>query len=359
MGDEYRKLALRLDAIPNGFPATESGVELDLLAKIFTPEEAEIASVMRLTPEAASEIAGRVNLVPDTVTSVLERMLQKGVIIGKKVDGTQTFGLQPFIVGIYEQQLGRIDEELAQLFEQYYQETRGAGMIGVKPALHRVVPVNKAIPFEIEIFPYEEASRLIETAQSWGLRKCICRVQRQLIGKGCDYTVDNCIMFAPVEGAFDHAELTRAVSKDDALSALREADEAGLVHATANYQGVHFYICNCCPCCCGVLRGLTEFGNPSSIARSSFQASVDCNACTGCGTCLERCHFGALSIPDETCVVDPDRCLGCGLCASACPEGALRLQRRPEHDQVTPPADHKTWLVERAQERNIDLSDIL
>ena len=35
--DIYRKLAQRLDAIPNGFPATESGVELRLLAKIFTP----------------------------------------------------------------------------------------------------------------------------------------------------------------------------------------------------------------------------------------------------------------------------------------------------------------------------------
>ena len=47
--DVYRRLAQRLDAIPNGFSATESGVELRLLEKIFTPEEAELASVMRLT----------------------------------------------------------------------------------------------------------------------------------------------------------------------------------------------------------------------------------------------------------------------------------------------------------------------
>jgi hypothetical protein len=31
----YRKLAQRLDAIPNGFPATDSGIELRLLAQIF------------------------------------------------------------------------------------------------------------------------------------------------------------------------------------------------------------------------------------------------------------------------------------------------------------------------------------
>ena len=37
MGDEvYRKLAGVLDTIPNGFPATESGVAIRLLKKIFT-----------------------------------------------------------------------------------------------------------------------------------------------------------------------------------------------------------------------------------------------------------------------------------------------------------------------------------
>ena len=36
----YRRLATRLDDIPNGFPAAERGVDLDLLARMFTPEEA-------------------------------------------------------------------------------------------------------------------------------------------------------------------------------------------------------------------------------------------------------------------------------------------------------------------------------
>ena len=55
--DIYRKLAQRLDAIPNGFSATESGSELRLLAKIFTPEEATLAGVMRLRRELAADIA--------------------------------------------------------------------------------------------------------------------------------------------------------------------------------------------------------------------------------------------------------------------------------------------------------------
>jgi len=55
----YRKLAQRLDAIPNGFPETESGVGLKLLAKIYSPEEAALASEMRLTEESAGQIALR------------------------------------------------------------------------------------------------------------------------------------------------------------------------------------------------------------------------------------------------------------------------------------------------------------
>lgn len=39
----YEKLRERLDKFPQGFPATKSGVELQILQKLFTDEEAEIA----------------------------------------------------------------------------------------------------------------------------------------------------------------------------------------------------------------------------------------------------------------------------------------------------------------------------
>ena len=43
MNDEiYRRLAQVLDTLPNGFPATESGVEIRLLKRVFTPEQAEV-----------------------------------------------------------------------------------------------------------------------------------------------------------------------------------------------------------------------------------------------------------------------------------------------------------------------------
>jgi len=43
MSDEvYDKLAKVLDALPNGFPSTESGVEIKILKKIFKPDDVEL-----------------------------------------------------------------------------------------------------------------------------------------------------------------------------------------------------------------------------------------------------------------------------------------------------------------------------
>ena len=78
------------------------------------------------------------------------------------------------------------------------------------------MPVEEAIPTGIEIYPYERATEVLEGAKAWGVRECICRLQQKLIGKGCDWPVENCLVFAPVEGVFDRSEVTRAITKEEA-----------------------------------------------------------------------------------------------------------------------------------------------
>ncbi len=356
----YRKLAQRLDAIPNGFTATESGSELRLLAKIFTPEEAALASVMRMRREAAADIAARAGIDPGVALRALKEMAHKGLIDARKKKGQLAFKLIPFVFGIYEHQLPRMDVEMATLFEEYYQESRGGALIGATPAVHRVVPVEEAIPSDLEIFPYERATELIEDAKSWSVRDCICRVQQKLVGKEkCEHPIENCIAFAPVENAFENSRGGRAISKQEALRILHEAEEAGMVHSTGNYRDGRFYVCNCCTCGCGLLRGIAEFGIPTAIARSDFNAVVLVEECIGCEDCVERCQFGALSVPDDVCVVDYARCVGCGLCVAACPSDALCLERRSEDETPPFPANDREWTAWRAQERGISMADIL
>jgi len=355
----YSDLARRLDAIPNGFPATESGIELELLAKLFTPAEAALAAKLRLSQEPAATIADRAGVAPEVAYGTLKRMARRGLIRVKRGRGELLFGLMPFVVGFYEEQLGRIDEELAAIIERYLQETGGAGMVQGPPAVHRVIPVEESIPFELQIFPYERATQLLEGAKSWGVRDCICRIQQQLIGRGCDHEQENCIVFAPVEGAFDHSEVNRAITKQDALRILREAGEAGLIHSTGNYQDPHYYICNCCPCCCGILRGVVEFGVPTAVARADFRAAVDADSCVGCGDCLERCAFAALTLAVDQCEVDWARCVGCGLCVTTCPTGALQMERGATGEVPPPPRDIKEWGRLRAAQRGITLDEVM
>jgi MinD superfamily P-loop ATPase len=56
------------------------------------------------------------------------------------------------------------------------------------------------------------------------------------------------------------------------------------------------------------------------------RARVDAGACTGCGTCVCSCRFGAIDLgPEMTAVVDPISCEGCGVCRTVCPEGAVEM----------------------------------
>ncbi len=337
----YKKLAEKLDQTPNRFTATQSGIEIRLLEKIFSAEEAVIAAEMNFKKEPASLIASRVGLPEKDVNQILKAMVRKKMILFSKGESGLVFGLMPFVVGFYEELLPRLTREIAELFEQYFQETNGR-ITGTGLSVHRVVPVQEAIDFELEVFPFEKASDLLENAKSWGVRDCICRVQKELIGEPCDHPKENCLVFAPIEGAFDNSEVDRAIDKQEALKILHEAEDAGLVHTTGNYQDPIYYICNCCTCSCGILRSVAEFNNLTGIAKSDFLAVVDEDLCIACGDCLERCQFNALNV-DAMCEVDSAFCVGCGLCVPICPEDALVLIRRQQGEVPLPPENLKTW----------------
>jgi len=127
--DVYRTLAQQLDAIPNGFPATESGAELRFLEKLFTPEEALLGSVMSMRPASTEEIAALVSVDAGEARRTLKGMVRKGLITAQRAQGEGarglSFALMPFVVGFYEAQLPRMDAEMAALFEAYFQDSRG------------------------------------------------------------------------------------------------------------------------------------------------------------------------------------------------------------------------------------------
>jgi Na+-translocating ferredoxin:NAD+ oxidoreductase RNF subunit RnfB len=357
--DVHKKLARRLDSFPNAFPETESGVELKLLAKIFTPEEATLASEMRLTPESAEQIAKRTGRDSAKTAGLLMEMMRKGQILPVMEGEQLTFSLLPFaFIGIYDFQVSRLDEEFAQLFEEYY-PTLGENMLSPSPSIFKVLPVEKSIPVEVQVFPYEQASAWLNNAKSFGVRKCICKTEKALAGESCTYPREVCLLFAPVEGVFTNDPDTRAITKEEALKILREAEEAGLIHTSNNFQKGQYILCNCCTCCCGILRGISQLGIENSVAKSDFYVTVDPDMCTGCEACVERCQFGASSMTNDTSHVDQKRCVGCGQCVMTCFPGARTLVRKPEDQIAVTPQNLQEWMMKRAENRGISLQEIL
>ncbi|MBN1313386.1 MAG: hypothetical protein JXB30_18410, partial [Anaerolineae bacterium] len=158
--DSYKQLADRLNALPNGFPPTEDGIELELLAYLFSPEEAECASRLRITPETPAQIAARTGGDARAMRSLFKSMAKRGLIRVHKTEDGLGYALMPFIVGFYEAQNSRLDAGLARLVEAYFQRAF-KNMLAVEPAFHRVLPVGETIPADIEVQPFESAVAII------------------------------------------------------------------------------------------------------------------------------------------------------------------------------------------------------
>ena len=355
--DPYKLLAERLDALPNGFPPTPDGAELRLLAKLFTPEEAALAAQLRLTLETPAQLAARLGSEASALRKQLKEMARRGLIAAGRAEGGLGYKLMPFIVGIYEMQGDRIDLELARLFEAYYLQAFGQAL-SIQPQVHRVIPINETIRAGMEIRPYESATEVVNNARAWGVTDCICRKQKALLGQPCSHPLDVCMVLGDTPGAFDGSSSVRPLTHSEALTTLRRAAEAGLVHSVSNNQRGLWYICNCCTCSCGVLRGIAELGLANVVARSAFVNQADETRCHACGVCLDTCSFGALTLA-ITVQVNDIRCVGCGICVIACPEEALKLVRRPDDESLPVPETNEDWGAQRATVRGIDLTKVI
>lgn len=344
----YEQLAEALNNLPNGFPRTPSNVEIRILRKIFSPEEASFGGQLTGSMESVKAIANRTGLPAEEAEARLTKMAKRGLLWSDKEGEKSLFRLAPFVVGIYEAQLENMDHELAHLVEEYLANGGAAGIMKPQPALHRVVPAQRAVKSEW-ILPYDDVRAILLQSKTFHLRDCICRVQQDHISRECDFPLRTCLSFS----SFDRPPHPLDISKEEALAFLDKAEEIGLVHTVSNVMKGLGYVCNCCGCCCGILRGINEWGIENSVAFANYYAIIDPDECVGCGICRKRCQVHAISEQDGISAVNVNKCIGCGLCATGCPNKAAKLARRPDKEIVSPPVDFAAWEHERLLNRRL------
>lgn len=352
MSDVYQDLREQLDQYSVGFPATESGVELKILKKLFSEEEARMYLNMSMMLETPEAVAARTNQDVEKVRSLLAGMKDKGVIFGVNKEDGPRYGAAPFVVGSYEFQVKDMDREFAELFEQYFTEAFGP-QAGQYTPIMRPIPVNKSIDHSWAVAPYDDIRNIFKGKEKIAVANCICRTQQGLLEKGCDKPAEVCFMFGSHADYYVDKGMGRMIDEDEAIKIIDKCDEAGLVPQPFSAQNPGG-LCNCCGDCCGILRGLKLQPKPAAKVTSSYFAEVDQELCSGCETCVDRCQMDAITV-DEVAAIYLDRCIGCGLCVTTCPEEALSLKLKPEEQRKTPPGQSKETIMQMAMERGKSL----
>ena len=143
--DIYRALQRRLDLYSVGFPATGSGIELRILEKLFSPNDAALFLEMSPKLSTAREVARRTSANEADTAGRLEDMAGRGLLFRSRRGGEARYAAIPFVHGLFEFQVKDLDRELALMVEQYHAEAFDRAFASVGGMFLRTVPVRQSI----------------------------------------------------------------------------------------------------------------------------------------------------------------------------------------------------------------------
>jgi len=370
--DIYRKVQEQLDQYSIGFPATESGVEIEILRLLFTEEEARFFSHMTGEPETPGSVAGRINRSVEETADKLEEMALKGLLYRDRRGDSVKYSAIPFIHGLLEFQALWMPKELVRLTGNYIREKLKENLSGSGGSSEkktgsggggmRVLPVHESVNVEHAVASYDDAHQILKKEELLVVADCSCRLQRKQFDRACDTPMEACIMVGPMAQYYLDNRMGRRISLEDAMEIIAQCHEAGLVTQTQSITRP-FMVCNCCKCCCGFLGAVRRTDRPARLVTSNHFTVVDADSCSGCELCIEKCQVNALRMNDGGIAeIDYGRCIGCGLCASACPDDALSLVPKPEEERHVPTENlhqQMTRLRKQRGARHVDRKQIV
>lgn len=350
--DIYRQLQERLDMYSVGFPATESGIEITILKRMFSEEDARLFLSLSPMLEAPESVAERLGQPVNETAAHLDDMANRGLLFSLKKGDSVKYGAIPFVHGLFEFQVKRLDKDFAKLVDQYFNSDFFNAMAENAGGFLRTVPIQQSIDITQNVAAYEDACEILKKQKLVVVTDCICRKLKNTVDKGCGKLLEACFMFGSMAQYYLDHDMGRQVTAEEAIAILSAAQDAGLVTQPATAQNPAG-MCNCCGDCCGVLKSLNLYPKPAELVFSNHYAQVDEDACVGCEACLDRCQMDAMTMADDKAVINLDRCIGCGLCVTTCPSDAIELIAKPEDQRRVPPPTSLDQMLTLAEKRGI------
>lgn len=209
-------------------------------------------------------------------------------------------------------------------------------------------PILKAMARVLSFFPTAEvvtlertmdfidAISVLENAEI-AVGPCVCQ---EALGRRSGTFMKDMVILYGAEAYKRARSGYKDLSPAEAKRLLGELHQEGLMqafYACMRSRGWVFVICNCEREICLPFRAHQAAGGVLSPGPDIV--ALDRERCTGCGTCVERCHFGANRLVDGFSEVDLAKCYGCGLCVSTCTGEARRMVKREDYSNRYYPID--------------------
>ena len=352
----YVKLGERMNQFEGRYPLVDA--YLKVLEVMCTKEEAEFAASFPEKVYTADELSKMYEKDKSELAPLLDTMTWKGLFYTETSEtGEKTYSLNPILPGAMEYYiLRRLDkpEEIRNYMELYnnlhveasayleklkQEDPEKAEALSPTAPLFRTVAIDEALPNKKGVHSYEDILKMVDQHTSFSAMLCTCkegigpntegpckvmaenkelpRYHCLMFGKGADYAIEQKIGDA------------KRITKEECFEILEACNKAGLVQNVNNFVDDLQFICNCCPCCCGIVKGAKMLGPAASgiVDPTNFIPKIDADLCTGCGECVEKCPVEAMSLTDDVAVCDKEKCLDCGFCATQCPVDCIALER--------------------------------
>jgi hypothetical protein len=189
--DVYQRLRKHLDVMPVAFPETGSGIELDILRRFFSEEEAETALQLSMLPERPERIHRRIGIDRmslQRLREVLQDLDAKKVVNSgvaeRRGRKEKVYGKLPFSVGLYEYQVDRLTRDFESEAAAYMDEAFMYDFMREKPRQMRTIPINETILSDRNVSRYDSIRTVVlESEGPFAVHTCICRQGRELLGK--------------------------------------------------------------------------------------------------------------------------------------------------------------------------------